>query len=107
LRRTRPPSIPPDGIVPRDGTLNANRRDMNIEERVLDQLRSIQDEHRSRVASIDPGDPLAVNTAARHNAATRTLLQHLRSTVPIGSPVADEVEAAVRELPGAPLSPVA
>jgi len=80
---------------------------MDIEDRLLDQLRSIQDEHRSRVASIDPTDPLAINTAARHNAATRTLLQHLRSTVPVGSPMADKVEAAVRELPTAPLPPVA
>lgn len=87
--------------------LNANRRDMDIEDRLLAQLRSIQDEHRSRLASIDPTDPLAVNTAARHTAATRTLLEHLRSIVPIGSPVADEVEAAGRELPTPPLTHVA
>jgi hypothetical protein len=87
--------------------LNANWRDMDIEGRLLAQLRSIQAEHRSRLASIDPTDPLALNTTARHAAATRTLLQHLRSTVPIGSPVADELDAAERELPTPPSIPVA
>lgn len=74
---------------------------LDIEDRLLDQLRSIEAEHRSRMASINPQDPLAVNAAARTCAMTLTLLRNLRSTVPIGSPIIDAIEIAERELPPA------
>lgn len=71
---------------------------MTVESRLLDQLRLILSEHRSRLEAIDYADPLASSTVERTNTYTRTLLRNLKSTTPIDSSVADEIDRAEQEL---------
>ena len=71
---------------------------VDVEHTIREQLRAIEADHASRMRSIDFLDALAANTAARHAATTRKLLQNLKSISPTDSPVCDEIDEAEERL---------
>ena len=71
---------------------------MDIEHGLRQQLRDIEADHAARMSSIEPLDPLAANTIARHEEETRKQLRNLKSVTPTESPVCGEIEEAEERL---------